>query len=300
MNKYEYSTVDVVLADPDTGARNSLEMILRNQGFRNIKVGESIADIRRHLKQTPPDLLITGADLSDGSVCPTIHAVRHHEIGNNPFVLVIATTANPSTEQVREIVNSGIDDLLIKPLSTSALLNRVNTLVSERKPFVVTFDYIGPDRRKSIDRETNIPHYDVPNTLAAKATGEGVESIHIFIRKMTLEINEQKLDRHVRQFHWLANALIAEFTSHGASETFAGHLDRLAFVAQDTARRVERTSRDHITKHCKSVLGLNARICKNSKSPNASIVIPRDLAVVTQMAAAIQAGFATDVEATAR
>ena len=252
------------------------------------------------MRHSAPDLLITGADLSDGSVGPTIRALRHHEIGVNPFFPVIATIANSSAEQVRNIVDSGADDLLIKPLSTTALLSRINTLVNERKPFVVTFDYIGPDRQKSANRVNTVPLLDVPNTLGAKAKGEPVENVQNFIRQMISEINEQKLDRHVHQFHWLAKALTCEFAKQGASATFGDHLDRLAYVAQDAARRVEGTAHRHIADLCRSMIDLNARIHQNCKGPNPSKSVPRDLAVVAHMATAIQVGFTTGSEAAAR
>ncbi|MBL6946132.1 MAG: response regulator [Rhodospirillales bacterium] len=300
MSDLNFNDVDVMLVDPDLHARESLKMILRNQGFRKVELGENLADIRKRLEHTAPDLLITAVELPEGSVCPIINAVRHHEFGVNPFLPVIAVTANPNGKEVREIVNSGADDLLIKPLSTTDLIARIKTLVNARKPFVVTSDYIGPDRRKTTDRPTTVPLLRVPNTLEAKAKGDPVSRAQAQIRAMISEINEQKLDRHIYQFRWLAEELAGEFEIHGASAAFSGYLDRLAFVGEDAARRVEGTAHDHIAELCRSLVELGARLREKSAGPGAEKTIPRDLAVLAQMTMAVQAGFTAGSEAAAR
>ena len=44
---------------------------------------------------------------------------------------------------------------------------RVKTLIKGRKDFIVTSDYIGPDRRKDPERSTDAPPISVPNFLKA-------------------------------------------------------------------------------------------------------------------------------------
>ncbi|MBL6945846.1 MAG: response regulator [Rhodospirillales bacterium] len=300
MSGFKFSTVDVLLVEHDTVARESLRMILRNEGFRQIRIGVSLSDIENCLKHKALDLIITGVDFPGGSVCSIVSAMRNHEIGDNPFLPVIAITENPSSQLVREVIDSGADDLLIRPLSTTALVERIDTLVDARKPFVVTSDYIGPDRRKTADRPSNVPLVDVPNTMAAKVNGEPIPEIDDLIEETITEINEQKLDRHITQFHWLSDAMKGEFAKQGASDTFVDHLMRLAFVAQDAARRVEGTAHAHIADLCQSMIELSARSQENCKSDDAAKAVPRDLAVIAHMATAIQAGFTTGSEAAAR
>jgi hypothetical protein len=38
--------------------------------------------------------------------------------------------------------------VIIRPFSTSFAEDRIRTLIRARKPFIVTSDYIGPDRRR--------------------------------------------------------------------------------------------------------------------------------------------------------
>ena len=83
-------------------------------------------------------MLICGTEFPDGDACGKfIAAIRHSEIGANPFIPVIATTWDPTPELVRKIIDSGADDLVVKPISVGHLLERVQSLVYKRKPFVV-------------------------------------------------------------------------------------------------------------------------------------------------------------------
>ena len=74
---------------------------------------------------------------------------------------------------VKKVIESGSDDLLPKPLSSGHLISRIEQLVQARKSFVVTSEYIGPDRRNTEERESEITLLQVPNSLRVKVTGRG-------------------------------------------------------------------------------------------------------------------------------
>ena len=78
---------------------------------------------------------------------------------------------NSTPELVRKFIDSGADDLIPKPISASRMIERIKLLIKSRKSFVVTTDYVGPERRKPSDREDTLPGVEVPNPLRAKATG---------------------------------------------------------------------------------------------------------------------------------
>ena len=68
------------------------------------------------------------------------------------------------------MVNSGADDLLLRPFSTALLGSRIEAHIERRKGFVITTDYVGPDRRKRRQaRRSNAEMFDPPNSLKMKA-----------------------------------------------------------------------------------------------------------------------------------
>ena len=67
------------------------------------------------------------------------------------------------------MVSSGADDLLLRPFSTALLGQRIEAHIDRRKGFVITTDYVGPDRRKDNSRASNVELFEPPNSLKMKA-----------------------------------------------------------------------------------------------------------------------------------
>ena len=89
---------------------------------------------------------------------------------DNPFIVIIVTAWEKSTGLINRVVNSGADDLLLRPFSTALLGSRIEAHIERRKGFVITTDYVGPDRRQSQVRQTNAAEtFDPPNSLKMKA-----------------------------------------------------------------------------------------------------------------------------------
>jgi DNA-binding response OmpR family regulator len=300
VSQHSFDQVNVLVVDSDLSALEGIRMILRNNRFGCVHTGGNLADIKKQIELTSPDLLIANADLPDGSLSSLVHDIRHHKIGTDPFLPVIAVTANPDETLVHRIADSGADDLLIKPLSTLQLLDRVETLVEQRKPFVVTCDYVGPDRRKSDSRPTTVPMLEVPNSLKVKVTRGSSSQLQTEIRAMIDEINEQKLDRHVNQINWLADALTNEFADHGRSAILYEHLDRMVIVAEDATRRIVGTRHSHILDLCESLISVVTRIRSEAGRISGGLdAVERDLKLLHPLGEAIKAGFTTGVETTA-
>ena len=95
--------VDVLLVDPDHDSRESIRNILHDTGFRKLRLGKKLTELRDALVISMPDLLIAETELPDGDFFELVHAIRHHEIGTNPFIPVIALTGDPSPDMVKKL-----------------------------------------------------------------------------------------------------------------------------------------------------------------------------------------------------
>ena len=296
MKRLFLDRIDVLLVDPDLHTRTTTKTILKNAGFYKIRANRSFRELREEIELSIPDLLISEAELEGGDFCQFVQALRHNETGSNPFLNIIALTWMPTSELVSRVVNSGADDLLAKPLSTSKILDRITTLIEARRPFVVTSDYIGPDRRRSENRVTTIPLVEVPNTLKAAATGESqTTDIQDAIDAMIVEVNQQKLERHAFQIGWLVDRILEAFEGPTPPRMVDQHLGRLVYVAEDMKRRVAGTRFDHVASLCVSL----------AKATQAVRVAPRgahgkQVRLLKPLALAVQAGFVTGTETAAR
>ncbi|HEY9080830.1 response regulator [Magnetovibrio sp.] len=301
MEKLSFDRIDILLIDPDRVVRTTMRNILIDNGFRHVTVGSGMADIETKMRIGMPDLLISDLKLEDGNLNAFIYGLRHHDVGSNPFLPVIVTTWSPTTEDVRAIVQSGADDMITKPLSAGQLLQRIKALIKSRKPFVVTSGYIGPDRRKpgaDHDRGVKIDPIEVPNTLRAKALGEGstdINQIQAQIDACIKKVNLEKLDRHSHQITWLVERIVPAMTFGAPDEATTKSLERLLFVGEDISRRMVGTKFEHVGELCKSLINVTQRILDAGDFP-----AHKDIDLLKPLAQSIQRGFDESDEEAAR
>jgi hypothetical protein len=117
-------------------------------------------------------------------------------------------------------------------------------LAGQRKPFVVTADYIGPDRRKDPDRGSEIPLIDVPNTLKAKAEGKPImmNDLDAMIGKARQQIDDQKLKRNAFQISFLVGLVLPLLEQGILNDESKAYLTRLMNVSDDVQERLATTS----------------------------------------------------------
>jgi len=293
MDKLALDKIDILLIDPDRASRATLRNILVDNGFRNVTQGSGMADIEHKFTVGMPDLLISDIKLEDGNFNSFVYKLRHHEIGSNPFLPIIATAWSPTSDEVRAIVQAGADDIVTKPLSAVQLLQRIRGQILTRKPFVVTSVYIGPDRRaadaKQRPGEEVIVPVEVPNLLRAKALGDkglDISEVQRDIDRCIKNVNLQKIERHAHQALFLVERIVPGLAFGGPDESTKRSLQRLLYVAEDTGRRMVGTPYAHVDELCNSLIDVTGRILEAGDFP-----APKDVDLLKPLAKAIQRGF---------
>lgn len=299
MQNLNFEKVSILLVDPDRNSRDSLRMALHISSFRDIRTANNLGDMRSMLEDKTPDLLICSSEFPDGDFSDFASKIRHHEIKTNPFLPIITTTWNPTPEVVKKVIESGADDLLSKPVSTTQLLERIKFLVRSRKKFVVTSEYIGPARGKYDRGGDEIKKIDAPSTLKAKATGEKISShaIQEAIDSAITEVNTCKVEGYADEIVSLITQIVPTLELGGeAGEDMKQLLEHLLYVAEDTARRLNGTKYDHVSELCESLVRVSGVICDCEGVPSL-----REINLLMPLSQAIQAGFAnTESADTAR
>jgi CheY-like chemotaxis protein len=69
----------------------------------------------------------------------------------NPQVPVIIVTGQRSEADVQTARKAGVNEFVIKPFTPAGLLSRIQLVLLKPRPFVVSSDYIGPDRRRRVE-----------------------------------------------------------------------------------------------------------------------------------------------------
>lgn len=239
-----FENVRLLIADPNPMVRTGLKSALLARGFRTISDTATYVKLHDLLDQDAVDLLITAGTLEDNDTAYLIQEMRHHRLGTNPFVVVIMLLADADPAYVRKAIDSGADDLLLMPVAPDQLLTRIDKLAGTRKPFVVTHDYVGPDRRRK-DRqfEHAAPTLPVPNPVRARLQG-GMDGTRLTlqIRESAVALNHMQIERHATQVGWLVNHIGASIRDGiGEPGTLVAHTAKLVATAEDMIRRLKET-----------------------------------------------------------
>ena len=249
-----FETADLLIYDPVAANRNATRASLHSLGFRKVEAVPGLDALGARICTKPPDLLIAEVAGGEQGICSLIQSVRRGEVGDNPFIVVLATTWRRDGSIISEAVNSGADDLVARPISTNVLGERVRLLVERRKGFVVTSDYIGPDRRRSA-RPGDTQCMEAPNPLKLRAmdnvTDEEIgRQIAESVAAGKEALNLEKLRRDAVQLclQWR----LLERRSPGALD-FGGILVRIGRLAGEMKVRGALIRQDSVPELCETI-----------------------------------------------
>ena len=287
---YKYEDIRVLLVEPSQNVRLVLRASLIDLGFRDIRDLGEASSLRERFNEIKPDLLVIDTGENGPEICELVQEIRNQEVGEDPFVPIITTTWEPTTELVRDIINSGADDLLVKPVSVQKLVDRVQVLIRNRKPFVVTSYYIGPDRRKSSERDSSVPLIEVPNILALKARGvdDWVE-IQAVVDAAIKDVNSQRMERNAYSIAFTVQLVLSAYEKGRIDEEIEENLDLLVRAVTDLSRRMVDTRYENISDLCGPMLVVATSLQNNWRKPSR-----KELDLLLPLSQAIQAAFNPD------
>lgn len=239
MPENDLSQIDCVLFEPETNVRHLLRDALARLRIQNLQVFGHMEDVRKAFQAGNPDLLIADATSTDSETFKLVQSIRHSQIGANPFIAIIITAFHPTGALLAKVTNCGADSLLVKPVAFRQIKDRIDRLIEQPRNFVVTSDFIGPDRRKSPRDGGSIPLLEVVNTLRMKATGSFAKvNPQALIEAGIRDVNEQKLLRQAFQTAFLIEFALPALAEGKADRMALDHLARVSPVLEDIVHRL--------------------------------------------------------------
>jgi DNA-binding NarL/FixJ family response regulator len=261
--------IDIYIADPVTETRRTLRGTLRTFNFESFEEFTDIESLRRRLTNSYPDLMIVDADLPGGDACKMTQDIRTNQLGPNPFVPIIMTSWDTEPKTIKRVIESGVDGLLLKPMSVNSLKRHVDVIMLERKPFLVTSSYIGPDRRTDPNHKSNVQLIDVPNTLKAKRLGQNVDLqlLDRLIADNIRDVNGERLRRNAFEISFLLGLILPAYEAGLADIQTRKQLNRIQVVATDIGGRLADTEFAHVADLCQNLLTASEAVAANFKEP---------------------------------
>jgi DNA-binding response OmpR family regulator len=236
--------VTVLFGETNQQLKLGLRQALRAAGYTRLREVSADTDVRSFLALDYPDIAILDVGLP-GDIATTTRDLRHARLGINPFVPTILTSWVGEADIIRKLLNTGADEILLKPLSVAALMERIDSLVLRRKPYLATQDYIGPDRRGG-RADPNAPDVNLihpPNTLKAKLEGHPLskEDLLAQIQQSNVAMQEQRLMRDIARVSNLSQAVADALSDGRRDQKLFAELDQLVFLGRDLGLQIKGT-----------------------------------------------------------
>lgn len=116
----------ILIVDPIATNRIVLKVKL-SAAYYNVTQASSIAEAKAIIEQSQPDVVISAAQLLDGTVSDLATELRKHPKASDLPIIAIECCDDQNARL--EFLNTGVDAILSKPLNDALLLARVRSLV---------------------------------------------------------------------------------------------------------------------------------------------------------------------------
>jgi DNA-binding response OmpR family regulator len=255
MTRLSYDSVEALIYDPVSANRTATRAALYALGFRRTETVSTLDAFVEAIQKRPPDIAVCDAQGAGEELCAAIQQLRQGGGCDNPFIVIVVTAWEKSTSLINRVVNSGADDLLLRPFSTALLGQRIEAHIERRKGFVITTDYVGPDRRHGHGRPNSADVFNPPNSLKMKAkekmSGDAIaKRLDAELKVAREKLRLEKLKRDSFQVCILWRLMQEQRPGMPAVQV---DLERLIGLAHSIERRCRETEFDAAVEWCDSV-----------------------------------------------
>ncbi|BAE51633.1 Response regulator consisting of a CheY-like receiver domain and a winged-helix DNA-binding domain [Paramagnetospirillum magneticum AMB-1] len=204
----DLSKVKTLVCEPSLPVRQGIRLALNNVGIRDITEANTFLAAHQACKEGDHDFLVLNQEIEANDSTFIMRELRSGALGRDPFILTVMLLSSREEPKVRSAIDCGPDDLLLIPFAPDQLMNRLRILVERRKPFVVTHDYIGPDRRAAPrPGATSATQFQVPNPVRARGTNLPRDRYDRQKQDSIVAISVERIKRLAATMDWECNAL---------------------------------------------------------------------------------------------
>ena len=152
----EFRGHNALIVDDAKPMRQLIRSMLIQFGFAQIFEADDGLDALEQLDKISVDVIICDWMMEPMDGLNFVKALRSHSEPRVKSLPLLMLTAVANENKVKLARDSGITEYLLKPVKTGTLSRRLHSMLSTPRPFIITKDYIGPDRRR---RDTEHPYH---------------------------------------------------------------------------------------------------------------------------------------------
>lgn len=165
------NTICALLLDDNAHMRALLRVVLQGLGVGKMIEANGAAEAFEALRSTIIDMAFVDYRLADLDGTEFTRLVRTAADSPNPYLPIIMLTAYGEKSKVKLAIDAGADEFLVKPIRASDVAKRIQAVSQDRRTFVRTPSFFGPDRRRRVDASFRGPF----RRSVDKATKDGTD-----------------------------------------------------------------------------------------------------------------------------
>jgi two-component system chemotaxis response regulator CheY len=151
MVRINFNRLRFLVIDDNAYMRRIMRTLLHSYGSREVYEAEDGAGGLEAFTHYVPDIVITDWVMPIFDGLELTQMIRQQGVNANPYVPIIMLTGHSEKTRVVGARDAGITEFLAKPISATALYERILNLVANPRPFIKTKTYLGPDRRRTVN-----------------------------------------------------------------------------------------------------------------------------------------------------
>lgn len=166
-----FAATKVLIVDDEHYMRKVVRTLLISIGVRTIYEAPDGPSGLETIRSMAPDVVIVDWNMPGLDGASFVRMVRSPDTFPYPNVPIIMLTGHGDRARVIEAVKIGVNEFLLKPVSTKSLHNRLIAVLANPRPIVQSGLYYGPVPRNLA------PAVQAPRNLAVTMHGDGDDAL---------------------------------------------------------------------------------------------------------------------------
>ena len=142
-----FETLQVLVADDNAHMRTIVVEVLKSIGIRSIRECRDGSEALNALRDFAADVAIVDFHMAPMDGVEFTRKVRADKAAS--YLPIIMLTGYADKARVLKARDSGITELIVKPVTAKAVISRLNSVIFHPRQFVRAEAYFGPDRRRN-------------------------------------------------------------------------------------------------------------------------------------------------------
>lgn len=155
-----FANAKILLVDDEAYMRKVVRTMLTGVGVRTVYEAHDGAAGLDMIRSVGPDVVILDWEMPGLDGAGFVRMVRSPNTFPYPDVPIIMLTGHGERKRVIEAVQLGVNEFLLKPVSSKALQDRLAAVLLNPRPTVKTATYYGPAPRKLVNTVHTTAHAD--------------------------------------------------------------------------------------------------------------------------------------------